>query len=325
MATQYEQRVINGSTYTVPVGLRSDWQPGQAYNLSTLPGNTTSTTPTPTASLPTLYDWGKNNGLDIGWDNGQITFTKNGQTKSASTLNGLTFDSGQNRNLVSNPSVLNTSIAELFGNSKANTGKAQEATDNVSQLKNWVNQNSGQQAATSNNDFAATYNQMYSQLQSMLQGLQPSAQTPDLQGQIASLRTLLSPQQEITKTKIAQARDDALKQVMNNLAKRGGGLESSEADEQVAKLFANTENAQSLADAEFEATLANMANTNYQNAISNQTSAQNAYIQASSNLGMQFLSGAVDLARFLMDDAYRNAVLSKDYTEMYLNYGGEVA
>jgi hypothetical protein len=29
---QYEERWINGSKYTVPVGTRSDWKPGQAYN-----------------------------------------------------------------------------------------------------------------------------------------------------------------------------------------------------------------------------------------------------------------------------------------------------
>ena len=33
MATQYEDRWINGDKYTVPVGTREDWRPGQPYNL----------------------------------------------------------------------------------------------------------------------------------------------------------------------------------------------------------------------------------------------------------------------------------------------------
>lgn len=39
---QYEDRWIDGSRYTVPVGLRADWKPGQPYNLPTTPATTTN-------------------------------------------------------------------------------------------------------------------------------------------------------------------------------------------------------------------------------------------------------------------------------------------
>lgn len=39
---QYKDRWIDGSRYTVPVGLRADWKPGQPYNLPTTPATTTN-------------------------------------------------------------------------------------------------------------------------------------------------------------------------------------------------------------------------------------------------------------------------------------------
>lgn len=47
---QYEQRKIGGSVYTVPVGLRSDWQPGQAYDLGTTAAPATAPATEPATS-----------------------------------------------------------------------------------------------------------------------------------------------------------------------------------------------------------------------------------------------------------------------------------
>lgn len=64
----YEDRWIGGSKYTVPVGTRSDWRPGQAYNLptSTAPATSTLTTTTTRPSLSSRNsDYGKTWGPGI--------------------------------------------------------------------------------------------------------------------------------------------------------------------------------------------------------------------------------------------------------------------
>lgn len=94
MAT-YEQRVINGETYTVPVGLRSDWKPGQGYNLNT------------TTKTPTTYETGYNPAIPG-------TNTRKTSTKKTTTNTRDTRDTRDTSNRV-NRSALD-SLTDLFKN-----------------------------------------------------------------------------------------------------------------------------------------------------------------------------------------------------------------
>ena len=83
---QYEDRWINGSKYTVPVGTRADWKPGQPYNVST----TTTVAPTPKTTYASNDSTNSSYGITWGPPSTTTKATTTPTAKTTTTTNKTT-------------------------------------------------------------------------------------------------------------------------------------------------------------------------------------------------------------------------------------------
>jgi hypothetical protein len=106
-----------------------------------------------------------------------------------------------------------------------------------------------------------------------------------------------------------------------NLASRG--VYNSDMNEtEAAKIYAQYATDQALRDANYQATLVGLTDSAYNNQLNQSLSYEQQWNQNMLNLGLQLLSGQIDEARFIADDAYRNALLSQGISSDVLNYYG---
>jgi hypothetical protein len=109
--------------------------------------------------------------------------------------------------------------------------------------------------------------------------------------------------------------------LMENLASRG--VYNSDMNEtEAAKIYANYATDQALRDANYQAILAELTDSAYQNQLNQALAYEQQWNQNMLNLGLQLLNGQIDEARFISDDAYRNALLSQGIANDVLSQFG---
>ena len=102
-----------------------------------------------------------------------------------------------------------------------------------------------------------------------------------------------------------------------------GGVYNSDMNEtEAAKIYANYATDQALRDANYQAILAELTDSAYQNQLNQALAYEQQWNQNMLNLGLQLLNGQIDEARFISDDAYRNALLSQGIANDVLSQFG---
>jgi len=149
----------------------------------------------------------------------------------------------------------------------------------------------------------------------------PETQVPTYENISEEIRQQLAPIHEVNLGNLKMSRDQALKAIADNLAARGV-YNSDINEEKSAELLNKYGNAEALANAQFENDIANYAQGIYRERVARAEQAEQQYNQGMINLGLAMLNGMIDTTRFLMDDAYRQAVLSRSFAgDVLSNFG----
>lgn len=125
-----------------------------------------------------------------------------------------------------------------------------------------------------------------------------------------NIANMLSPLLETQVTALNRSRDETLEAIDNDFARRGfyGHQDNlNKAAESVGRFG----EAEAMLRANFLADVSRQAGPLYQAEIDRLRSDDNAWRQTMVNLGLAMMNGMIEQARFVRDDAYRNAVLAR--------------
>lgn len=155
-------------------------------------------------------------------------------------------------------------------------------------------------------DFEDTWNKFMEWAQPYMK--KPDISTPDYDEILDRYTSRTKPLYDYQMDIANRNKQNDITALMENLASRG--VYNSDMNEtEAAKIYANYATDQALRDANYQAILAELTDSAYQNQLNQALAYEQQWNQNMLNLGLQLLNGQIDEARFISDDAYRNALL----------------
>lgn len=309
------------------------WDPtlGKRVARTTAPAVTTPTvtptqtvTPAATTQAPaqapandyqSVRDYAAGKGVNVDYKDGTYNFSSQTDPAlkmawSGQNLNGMTLDPNKQTNFVTDTKAFDTALSGLYNKTPAAPVQTQQPQQTM--------------------DFDAMYSKLWDNVQSIANqakysDMESTGYDSDAyQSALADIKAASDPlhQQKLKDIKLAQ--DEAELALRSQMAGQGA-LDSSEMNTQMAKLKGNYLDQDVALDAEYENNMAQMANAILQSNLSRKSSSESSYNSMIGNLAQMYMNGSLDLTKFVMDDAYRQAALGQDATNNYLNYFGTIA
>jgi len=284
----------SGATYDPATGRWSD------QNYSSAP------------SGQTLRDYANNNNIGVNYNSGtnQVSLSGNGNTMAWNAGNPIAGLQNYNGvNYITDAKAFENSIAGL----KAATTQAPTATNPTAQ-NSYINQDvlTQLQALIDSN-----YERALSFLPSNTGQSNSATYANDVYTQaLADLKTATDPLHQIKLQELQRGEAEAQKVLAAKMAENNA-YDSSTMNEQLAKLKSDYLNAAATEDATYESNLATLANGIMQAGLSRESSDNASYNNLVAQLASAYMNGTINLTQFVLDDAYRRAVLAQQATDSF--------